>query len=35
MKKKFMLALLLAGCCLLTGCSKTASDEDEIGRAHV
>ncbi|MCI8762257.1 MAG: hypothetical protein HFF28_05395, partial [Oscillospiraceae bacterium] len=31
MKKKFMLALLLAGCCLLAGCSKTASDEDVFG----
>lgn len=31
MKKKFMLALALAACCLLTGCSKTASDEDVFG----
>ncbi len=31
MKKKLMLALLLAGCCLLAGCSKTASDEDVFG----
>ncbi len=31
MKKKTMIAMLLAGCCLLAGCSKTASDEDVFG----
>lgn len=31
MKKKFIISLLLAGCCLLSGCSKTASDEDVFG----
>ena len=31
MKKKFIISLLLAGCCLLSGCSRTASDEDVFG----
>lgn len=31
MKKKYVLALLLACCCLLSGCSKTAADEDVFG----
>ena len=31
MKKKIIISLLLAGCCLLSGCSKTASDEDVFG----
>lgn len=31
MKRKIIISLLLAGCCLLAGCSKTASDEDVFG----
>lgn len=31
MKKKLVIALALAACCVLTGCSKTASDEDVFG----
>ena len=31
MKKKMLLALALAGCCLLSGCAKTSSDDEVFG----
>lgn len=31
MKKKMILSLLLAGCCLLSGCAKTSSDDEVFG----
>ena len=33
MKKKRMFALLLAGCCLLTGCSGASQEGDPAGES--